>query len=108
MLAAERGALHIEVVKLNGQAELHLMGELDAATVDRLEHAMQAAIEGGAINMVLDLSALEFIDSTGLNQLVVAHNRQRANGGEIVLRGPTAQTFKLLGIVGLTEIFRIT
>lgn len=54
-----------------------------------------------------DLSAPEFIDSTGLNTLVVAVKRQRETGGDIVLRAPRAETLKVLEIVGLTQVFAI-
>ena len=58
-------------------------------------------------HLVVDLSGLTFIDSTGLHELVVALKRQRARGGEIVLRAPSAQTMRVLEIVGLDQLFTI-
>ncbi len=58
--------------------------------------------------MVLDLSELRFIDSSGLNHLVKALKRQRERGGEVVLHAPSAQTLRVLDLVGLTTLFTIT
>lgn len=57
---------------------------------------------------MVDLAGLSFIDSTGLHELVLARRRQHGSGGEIVLRAPTAQTRRVLTIVGFDRLFTIT
>ena len=101
------GAFHVDTVELDGHAELRLVGELDV-TAGRLAAALEPVYEQGVGTLVLDLSNLEFIDSSGLKQLVKALTRQRERGGEVVLHAPTAQTLRVLDIVGLTALFAIT
>jgi anti-sigma B factor antagonist len=53
---------------------------------------------------VIDLSGLEFIDSTGLSQLLSAHTRAESDGRELVfLQGPPPVE-KILRLTGLNEI----
>ena len=56
---------------------------------------------------MLDLSTLDFIDSCGLREFVVARKRQQEIGGDVILRSPSEQTLRILEIVGLTQIFAI-
>jgi anti-sigma B factor antagonist len=49
---------------------LMLAGELDMASAPELEKALKHLCEGGTGELVLDLSRLEFIDSTGLNAIL--------------------------------------
>jgi anti-anti-sigma factor len=60
-----------------------------------------------APNVVVDLSGVTFIDSTGLGVLVAALNRAREAGGQMTLRGPTRSTRKVLDITGLSQLVAI-
>ena len=79
---------------------LTLGGELDLATVPLLQEQLDRAGRGrGAV--VIDLSGLRFIDSSGLHMLVRAERQLRASGGQLVLvRGPRAvrRVFELTGL----------
>ena len=69
---------------------LTLGGELDLATVPVLQERLDDAMRGKAA-VVIDLSRLRFIDSSGLELLVRAERHQRDSGGQLVLvRGPRA------------------
>ena len=69
---------------------LTLGGELDLATVPVLQEQLDDAMRGKAA-VVIDLSRLRFIDSSGLELLVRAERHQRDSGVQLVLvRGPRA------------------
>ena len=69
---------------------LTLVGELDLATAPVLQERLDAALRGKAA-VVIDLSRLRFIDSSGLGMLVQAERQLRESGGQLVLvRGPRA------------------
>lgn len=104
----EAGAFHVDTVELDGHAELRLVGELDMDTASRLAAALEPVYEHGVATLVLDLSELGFIDSSGLHHLVKALKHQRERGGEVVLHAPTNQTLRVLELVGLTTLFTIT
>ncbi|HVF79650.1 MAG TPA: STAS domain-containing protein [Solirubrobacteraceae bacterium] len=77
-------------------------GELDLHTAARLEHELTRVETTDAQSIVVDLSGLSFIDSTGVRLLFNAHARSRSDGGRLaLLRGPQAvqHTFELTGIL---------
>ena len=79
---------------------LTLRGELDLATVPLLQEHLDRAVRGRG-TVVIDLSGLRFIDSSGLRVLVRAERQLRASGGRLVLvRGPRAgrRVFELTGL----------
>jgi anti-sigma B factor antagonist len=70
---------------------LSLYGELDLATSPMLERRLQMAESTDSARLVIDLSGLQFLDSTGLHTLVRAEQRWRASGRQLsLLRGPRA------------------
>ena len=70
---------------------LSLSGELDLAASALLERELDNAEAGRPTRLVVDLSGLEFIDSSGLHTLVQAHERASENGHQLSLRqGPRA------------------
>ncbi len=78
-----------------------LFGELDAATSDGLADAIVGA---AGSTVVVDLSGLTFMDSSGIGALVVAKKRIVANGlGQLVLTRPGAAVSRVLDIVGLSQ-----
>jgi anti-anti-sigma factor len=81
-----------------------LYGELDLASAPILERTMRMVESIDVGRVVLDLRALEFIDSTGLHALMRAHERWRAQGRRLsLLRGPHAvhRVFELTNTVAL-------
>jgi anti-anti-sigma factor len=81
-----------------------LAGELDLATADELEQEIVRVEATDADSIVVDLSDLRFMDSTGVRILLSADARSRADGSRLaLLRGPAAvqRVFELSGIIDL-------
>src|SRR5688572_26890332 len=69
--------------------EIAVRGELDLSTVDKLEEELKRLERGRPAVIVLDLSELEFLDSTGLRLIVTADQRARTEGRRLaVVKGP--------------------
>lgn len=84
--------------------EFQVSGEVDAHSADAFGAALNAVDEAvGAI--VLDMSEVTFMDSSGLRILVEAQQRADAGGPKFVLRSPSRQIVRLLDLAGLTETF---
>jgi anti-sigma B factor antagonist len=84
-----------------------LRGSLDLATAPTVRAALTDATDKGSKDIVVDLTGLEFLDSTGLGALIGAHRRAEERGGSlrlIVSDGPIA---RLLNITGLIRIFAV-
>ncbi len=101
---SEHGSLTIETDQNRVSWRIVARGELDLHNVHTLDAALRDAESSEAPEIVLDLSALEFIDSTGLKAVVEASRRiGRARLG--VLRG-SGQVARLMEITVLDEIVR--
>lgn len=89
------------------RAVLSVAGEIDLGTVGRLDAALASVEPLRLPTVVLDMSEVDFIDSSGLHRLVIALKRQREHGGDLVVRAPSPQVLRVLDIVGLTQLLRI-
>jgi anti-anti-sigma factor len=98
------GQFHVEVSPDGRRATLAARGEIDLATVDRLHDAIERASATGAAEVWVDLSDVDFMDSTGLSALVVGH---RALPGRFVVICPDGPPRRALEISGLHEVLRM-
>ena len=82
-----------------------LVGELDISSARDLSDALTALSDIG--DLTLDLSELEFIDSSGLHALVLYAGSLNGAGGTLILANPTAMTERVFDIARLAEHPRI-
>ena len=82
-------------------------GELDDYTAPRLRECFGEALEAGAKRVVVDLSKMSFIDSTGIGALVGGLKRFRSVGGDLELDSPSRSAYRVLELTGLTRAFHI-
>lgn len=85
--------------------QLRLRGELDLMTAPVLETALDTATANGYNRMVIDLSELRFIDSTGMHLLVQAHRRMTAKHAETQVVSPSPHVAKVFEVMGLDRVF---
>jgi anti-anti-sigma factor len=85
------------------KAIVFVWGEVDCATAPRLAATLADMTEQGRLNLVVDLSGVYFMDSTGLAVLAVAHKRLQQAGGGLVLAGPTPAVRRSIEITGRTR-----
>jgi anti-anti-sigma factor len=89
--------------------ELRLTGELDCATADDLRHHIAVAIDAhDPHRLLLDLSGLDFIDSSGLSVMVRAHQLMARRGRRLYLHDPQPRVRRILHIAGLHTRLHIT
>ncbi|HTX81591.1 MAG TPA: STAS domain-containing protein, partial [Streptosporangiaceae bacterium] len=82
-------------------------GEIDLYTAPRLQSELTAALSRNPARLIVDMSAVEFCDSTGINVLLAAHRQARERGGELQLAGPGSATRKVLQVTGLEAVFTV-
>ncbi|MGI9622303.1 MAG: STAS domain-containing protein [Acidimicrobiales bacterium] len=83
---------------------LHVHGEVDMATCPELRQEIVAQIGQGNSNLVIDLSEVEFIDSTGLGVLIGGLKRARGQGGDLRVSGIEARLEKMFELTGLGDV----
>lgn len=84
-----------------------LRGSLDIATSPSLRAALMEAADNGHHQIIVDLSHLEFLDSTGLGALIGAHKRAGDSAGAVRLVAQEGQILRLLRITGLLGVFAV-
>jgi anti-sigma B factor antagonist len=90
------------------RAIVALIGEIDLYTAPRLQSELAAALASGdPARLVVDMSAVEFCDSTGMNVLLAAHRRATEQGGSLELAGPRPAVRKILQVTGLETVFTV-
>ena len=86
---------------------LEVGGEVDVYTAPRLRERLVELVEAGARSVVVDLSRVEFLDSTGLGVLVGALKRLRAAGGNLALVCGHERLLKIFRITALDRVFAL-
>jgi anti-sigma B factor antagonist len=90
------------------QAIVTVSGEIDLYTAPRLQGELTAVLDGHhPVRVVVDMSKVEFCDSTGMNVLLAAMKRARERGGGLDLAGPRPAVRKILQVTGLDSVFTI-
>jgi anti-anti-sigma factor len=81
--------LEVDTREQDGRVEVALRGELDLSTVGKVQDALKRAEAARPPLIVLDLSHLSFLDSTGLRCVIGAAERaQEQRRRLVVVRGP--------------------
>ncbi len=97
----------LEVISDAFGTVLGLSGKLDVHTAADVRNALVDAVAAGAGELVLDLSALEAVDATGLGVLVGAHRRAQRAGRTLVLVDVQVPVARLLLVTRLDRVLAI-
>jgi anti-sigma B factor antagonist len=85
-----------------------IRGEIDLYTAPRLHSELAALLaEGMPARVVIDMSGVEFCDSTGMNVLLSCLRRARERGGELEIAAPKPAVRKILQVTGLDSVFTL-
>ncbi|MGH2672342.1 MAG: STAS domain-containing protein [Actinomycetota bacterium] len=84
-------------VRADPEGVLWLEGEFDLAAIDAFQAAVDAVLDAQR-ELVLDLSKLTFLDSTGIRAFLVVAGLV---GGGLILRRPTQAVRRVLDLVGI-------
>ena len=83
---------------------IRMEGSCDLATAPRLRQTLQPLVPPEVNEVVLDVSALEFIDSTGLGVVLGAMRRLREGGGTLRIAGANGIVRRVLEITDLDKV----
>ena len=106
--------LDLEVVPIS-EGEVDLLGrafrvtargEIDIATVARLDDVLTGLMDRGAHLVLLDTEGVDFLDSSGLRVLILAANRLADAGGRLLIEGMSGAVQRVLEVTGLIDQYR--
>jgi len=86
---------------------IELEGEVDVYTAPQLKQQMISLLESGAKELVVDLTKVDYLDSTALGVLIGGLKRMRERDGNMALVCPSPRIRRVFEITGLDKIFDI-
>ena len=95
--------LEISIERHSHVVVVRLAGEIDVGTGPELERRLQEIATGAHTHVLIDLSEVEFMDSTGLRSIVRAQHSANSSGRRLSLRRGSAQVQRLFEITGVLD-----
>jgi anti-sigma B factor antagonist len=97
----------ITVAEQGDWTVVSVSGEVDVATAPRLREEIVRAVSQGATSILVDLEAVDFLDSMGLGVLVGALKRVKSHGGEMAIVCTNERLLRIFEITGLQQVFDV-
>jgi len=86
---------------------LALKGRLTAGESNVIREKVDQAIAAGQLNVVFDLTHVDYVDSTGLGGMVICYTTLKKHGGALKLVNPNKRNVELLALTKLHTIFEV-
>ncbi|MHC5529025.1 anti-sigma factor antagonist [Priestia megaterium] len=99
--------LKIDIQK-DGQAyRIKLAGEIDAYTAPKLKEKFMEITEHTETEIIVDLTDVSYMDSTGLGVFIALLKANKKNNGSLKFVGVSERIKRLFDITGLTDILNV-
>ncbi|WP_372735452.1 STAS domain-containing protein [Nocardioides sp.] len=99
--------LTLSTREVDGTTIVAVGGEIDVYTAPKLRDQITSLVAAGNYRIVIDLEAVEFLDSTGLGVLVGGLKKVRSHDGSLELICTQDRLLKIFRITGLAKVFTI-
>lgn len=86
---------------------VQLVGELDVDSAKRRGAELETAVSSGGPNVVVDLSALTFCDSSGVRALLALHRQAQGSGRALHVRGASGSVAEVLRLTGVDRVLQV-
>ncbi|MCI3150462.1 MULTISPECIES: STAS domain-containing protein [Streptomyces] len=98
-------ALHLDVRRTGTDRHLiTVQGTLDLHTARQLADTLQSLLLADGDSVLLDLSGVTFLDSSGLTCLIAAYRTARTTGARLVLVAPSQPVRHMLALTGVDQV----
>lgn len=97
----------MEIVTTDGPAGISILrpaGRLNMVTAPAVRKAVSAAVDAGRAKVVVDLAAVDFLDSSGLGALIAGLKTARQAGGDLRIAAPNDQVKLVLQLTNMERI----
>lgn len=96
-----------EITVQDGQVLVNLFGSLYVEEAAVLRQKLLMHIDKGYSKFVVNLSNVDYIDSSGLGVLVAIHKRSLQHGGNVVITGLKGTVKELFELTRLNKVFEV-
>ena len=97
--------MEVTVSRTDDQVVVTIEGEIDVSNRPQLSDALRTVAEGTESVVLVDVSGLRFMDSSGISELISVYRAVTERGSSFRIVNPTASFRRLLEITGLSEPF---
>ena len=101
---AEKSPGLLDIEEIDGG--FRLSGEIDASCIDALALILNP-LPGGSGDVTIHLGGVSFIDSSGLRELIDAHQRAERVGRRVLMTEPSSVVVRLFEISGLSKYLHV-
>jgi anti-anti-sigma factor len=99
--------MDITVQALKRAQIIDVNGRIDSSNAPQLDDKLKQLRDEGNYNIVLDLSAVDYMSSAALRAIVSALRDCKRHGGDVFLANPSSRVSEVLELAGLTSLFQI-
>jgi anti-sigma B factor antagonist len=99
--------LNLDHRRVDNKTVLEVAGEVDVYTAPKLREKLVELVNDGNHHIVVDMTQVDFLDSTGLGVLVGGLKRVLSHDGSLSLVCDQERILKIFRITGLTKVFPI-
>lgn len=105
--AEREGQFNVSIESGSGLHTVSLSGELDIATADQLTSALDGVTPASGERLVIDLTAVSFMDSTGLRVLIAANGAASEGGYELFIVTGESPAKRVLELTRMDEHMQV-
>ncbi|MFQ6392996.1 STAS domain-containing protein [Nocardia sp. KC 131] len=98
-------AIEVNARSVGSATVITVSGEVDVASAPRLQTAIEDALRGNPVLLVLDLSSVGFLGSAGLSVLLMASESARQDGLRVVVSDQVRRPIEVTGLDKLLVLF---
>ncbi|MCX6071057.1 MAG: STAS domain-containing protein [Chloroflexi bacterium] len=98
--------MDIQIQEYKRVAVVNIVGRIDSSSSADLEASLQALVDKGKRNLVLDMSKVEFLSSSGLRVIVNAYKACK-EVGQLCVAQPSERAASSLSIAGIDTLFTV-
>ena len=100
-------SLEIQESNREGIVLLSLKGRLTVGESNAVREKIHAAVAENHFNVILDLTHVDYVDSTGLGTMVICFTSLKKHGGALKLVNPNKRNVELLLLTKLHTVFQV-
>ena len=97
----------IEIRHVGRHTILKTLGEIELQNVEEVSEEIWKAITESDSSLIIDLTEIKYVDSSGIGVLVTAHKRMKEKKGDFALLGVPEDLLKVLKLSDLDRYFTI-
>jgi len=94
----------IEEEKSQGAVKYTLKGRVNATNADSLQYKLETAVKEGHVNILLNMSRIEYLSSIGIRVILKIYKQTAEKGGSFKIERPSENVRNVLGMVALKDM----